>query len=135
MSRTDTCHEHTERPLAAWCEHCTRPCCRDCTVEFFDQQLCEKCKLRVADEIQSEAVQPDALRAAFMGALGIVFLGFLLGPYAFWRARMASQLLDRQPWLRGRWHVRAAYVLAALATAQGLVTLAGKFLLDTSATP
>ncbi len=128
MARTHTCYQHAERPVVAYCDQCARPCCRDCSLELFQQYFCERCKRRVADELRRDAVQPDAVRAVIIGAIGVVAFGFVLGPYAIWRARMASRMLERTPWMRGHWHVRAAYALAGLATLMGILTLLGRAL-------
>ena len=80
-------------------------------------------------DINQGAVQPDAWRALIIAAVGVFVMGFALGPYAIWRARHASEMIEASPWLRGRWHVRAAYLLGALALVQGLVGLAGKYLI------
>ena len=130
MARIHHCYKHDDRPVVAYCDQCARPCCRSCVLEVFDQYLCERCKQNAVDSVNRAEVQQDALRAVVMGAVGIFVLGFALGPYAIWRASTASKILDASPWLRGRWHVRAAYVLGALATAQGLITLGGRYLLN-----
>jgi hypothetical protein len=127
MARVHYCHQHDDRPLAAHCALCQRPCCRDCAIELFEQHFCETCKHVVSQSIERDAVQPDALRSALLAAVGIFVAGFVLGPYALWRAWGTARLLEQTPWLRGRWHVRAAYVLGAIATLQGLIQLWGRF--------
>ena len=61
--------------------------------------------------------------AAIAVLFGLKWIGLLLGPYAISRAWKAQQILTDAHWLRGRWHVRAAYVLGGFATAIGAVTL------------
>ena len=124
------CYQHDERPLVAYCDQCTRPCCRDCCVELFERYFCERCKSMVAQELQRDMVQPDAARCPIIAAIGIFLMGFVVGPYAIWRARMARRLLDRSPWLRGRWHLWATYVLAGFAIVQGVVSVIGRFMVE-----
>jgi len=128
MARTHHCHSHAQRPVVAYCEQCARPCCRDCTVELFDQTFCPRCKKNAVDTLERHAVVPDALNAALVGALGVMIFGFVLGPYAIWRARTAAKMVERAPWFRGMWHIRAAYMLGAIATLSGVITLLGKTL-------
>jgi hypothetical protein len=125
MSDLKRCHEHRERSVFAWCDHCNRPCCDDCAVEILGDWVCERCKLRLAEDVAVARTHGEALRAGVIGALGVVVGGLLLGPYALFRAHAASGLLDRAPWLRGRWLVRAGWLLGALGTLQGLVWLLG----------
>lgn len=125
MSNLKRCHEHPERNVFAWCDHCNRPCCDECAVEIAGDWLCERCKQRVAADVTAARPHGDALRASLVGAAGVVLGGLLLGPYALFRARASRDALERAPWLRGRWLLRAAWVLGALATLQGLVWLLG----------
>lgn len=127
MARTYSCYQHSDRPLVAHCDLCSRPCCRDCSVEIFERYLCETCKNKVALDVEKNAVQPRAMIPVALGAAGIFFAGFILGPYAIWRAREAQKLLEHAPWLRGVWHVRAAYFLGGLATVQGVISLLVRF--------
>ena len=122
------CYQHEERPLVAWCHQCARPCCRDCCLEMFDRYYCERCKNAVADELQKDAVQPDAMRAPIIAIAGLFIAGFLLGPYALWRANMARQQLQVRPWMRGRWQIYATFVIAGIATVQGVAILVGRML-------
>ncbi len=126
MAHAHTCHKHEERPLVAYCASCQRPCCRDCTVEIFEHHFCEACKQDVTESISNDEVQSDAMRAVMLATVGIFAAGFAIGPYAIWRAHSASKILEQTPWLRGKWHVRAAYLLGALATVQGLLFLWGR---------
>lgn len=133
MAHPYRCFEHTERPVVAYCDQCAKPCCRDCSVELFEQYFCPRCKALAVEDLKVNAVVPDALRAVVIGAVGIVIAGFVLGPYAIWRAHQASVLIERAPWFRGRWHVRAAYILGGLATFMGVLSLVAKFLIQTPA--
>jgi hypothetical protein len=130
MARTHYCYQHEDRPLVAYCAMCQRPCCRDCTLEIYEQYFCETCKHRVAQSIDRDAVHPDAMRSVMLAAVSVFVAGFLVGPYALWRAWSTSQNLAQTPWLRGRWHLRAAYLLGALGTASGLIQLWARFLSD-----
>jgi len=119
------CYQHPDRGMFAYCDQCSRPCCDDCCVDVFGDYVCEGCKQRMLREIDRSAVQGDAQRAALMAAGGVVVLGFVLGPVAILRARASGGSLDRARWLRGRWHLRAAWVLGVLACLQGIVWLLG----------
>lgn len=120
-----TCYQHPERTMFAYCDQCARACCDDCCLELFGEYVCERCKHRMVGEIDRGAVQGDAMRSALMAGAGVVVLGFLLGPLAMARTRVAGRLLERTPWLRGYWHIRATWVLGALAVLQGIVWLLG----------
>ena len=122
------CHTHRERPSVAWCSQCARPCCRDCCLEIFEEYFCEKCKASLSEELARDAVQTDAARTPVIAIFGLFIGGFLLGPYALWRARAARDYVESRPWARGRWQPRAAYVLGGVATLQGLLVLAGRFM-------
>ncbi len=122
------CHQHAEQPLMAYCDRCSRPCCRDCAVELFERYFCGKCRDRIAGELQFDAVQPEALSAVVLAGIGMFLAGALLGPYALWRSYRATQSLERTPWLRGRWHIRAAMLLGALGFVQGLIFFASRWL-------
>lgn len=84
----------------------------------------------MGQDIDKHAVHPGALNAVAIAAIGIFLFGFALGPYAIWRARETSKLLDASPWLRGRWHLRVAYALGTLALIQGVVNLASKYIIN-----
>lgn len=127
MLRDHVCYQHPQRPVVSACARCGRPFCRDCGLEMLGMHLCEGCKLKVATEIENKVVLPDANRALLMAALGLFAAGFVLGPYALWRASQAQRLLRWTPWLRGRWHIRAAFVLGGVATLQGVMFLVGRF--------
>lgn len=128
MARTHHCTQHPDRAVLAWCDQCGRPSCSDCTLELFDQYLCPVCKTRAVSEVSRGAVQQDALRAVVIASVGVLAFGLILGPYAIVRARMAARSLERTPWLRGWWHVRATYFIGALALIQGLIGLAARFI-------
>lgn len=125
MFRERACHNHPDRALMAYCNYCSRPFCRDCATELLGDYYCATCKTRIAQQREQSAVLPDAQRAALMASVGLLMAGFLVGPYALNRAQNAAQLSARTPWLRGRWHLRAAYALGGIATLIGLLTLWG----------
>ena len=119
------CFHHPKRIVFAFCDQCGKPCCDDCTLAVFNDYFCDNCKNRMAKDIDEAAVQPDALRAALFAGGGLFAVGFLLGPWAIFRTRVATALLTRCPWFRGAWHVKAAWVLGVLAVMQGVVWLLG----------
>ena len=122
------CYQHEGQPLVAWCSQCARPCCRDCCLEILGQYFCERCKNSLVNELGRDRVQVDAMRAALIATVGLFLGGFLLGPYSLWRARAAREYVVCRPWVRGRWQVYAAVLIGAVATVQGLLVLAGRFL-------
>lgn len=123
--RMKRCYQHPERAHYAFCSQCGKPCCSDCSVELLGEHHCEPCKTRMNREIVRGTVQPHALRAAVLAGGGMLVFGVVLGPLALFRARMGAVMLDRAPWLRGQWHVRAAWVLGVLAILNGIIWLVG----------
>jgi hypothetical protein len=122
------CHQHEEQPLVAWCSQCARPCCRDCCLEIFGHYFCERCKNAMAHDLQRDAVQAAASRAPLIATVGLFLAGFLIGPYALWRARTARGHVQARPWMRGKWQVYAAFFLGSVAAVQGILVLAGRLL-------
>jgi len=121
------CYQHDDRAMMAYCAGCARSCCPDCVLEISGDYYCERCRDQLARDVHQKSVLPEAWWAVLMALVATVFgfklVGLLLGPYAISRAWKAQQILADAYWLRGIWHVRAAYVLGGFATAIGAVTL------------
>lgn len=90
---------------------------------MLDDYFCESCKVTVATALYADKVHPNALRVLAIAMLSVFLFGFALGPYALWQTSRATAALEQTPWLRGRWHLRAATVLGVFGTVLGLVTL------------
>jgi hypothetical protein len=97
---------------------------------MLDDYFCELCKVRVAEQLYTDRVHPDAMRVLAMAIFSVFIFGFAVGPYTIWRGSQVNRALDRANWLRGQWHVRAAYVLAGFGTALGIVSLIARFATD-----
>jgi hypothetical protein len=82
----------------------------------------------MAHDLQRDAVHAAASRAPLIATVGLFLAGFLIGPYALWRARTAQGHVQARPWMRGKWQVYAAFFLGSVAAVQGILVLAGRLL-------